>query len=374
MDRSKIFWNVVKNEEENSAEITLYGAIGSDDCADDIVDKHVARTLESLKGVSNLKVYINSPGGSVPAATSIYNALKRHEAFVEVHIDGLAASAATIIACAGDKVCMPNNAIYMIHNPWTITAGDERELMKTADVMAKWKATIVDTYVKKTGLDEETLSKLMDDESWFSAEEALAYNFIDEISGEEIKVENYGDMLIANSLSMDISCFKNSPFKSANNKNKGKISANVVKEPPQEPKNIINEEENMTKAELKEKFPDMYNEIYQEGEQAERARIKNIEENAPSGFDELVTKAKFDEPVNYETLAVNILREQQVRNEIIKTENTAKLAKIQAENGAGLSHVANNGSGSANSETNETILGTSVGLVINAMKKTKEGK
>ena len=187
--------------------------------------------------------------------------------------------------------------------------------------MAKWKATIVDTYVKKTGLDEETLSKLMDDESWFSAEEALAYNFIDEISGEEIKVENYGDMLIANSLSMDISCFKNSPFKSANNKNKGKISANMVKEPPQEPKNIINEEENMTKAELKEKFPDMYNEIYQEGEQAERARIKNIEENAPSGFDELVTKAKFDEPVNYETLAVNILREQQVRDEIIKTEN-----------------------------------------------------
>ena len=130
----------------------------------------------------------------------------------------------------------------------------------------------------------------------------------------------------------------------------------------------------MTKAELKEKFPDMYNEIYQEGEQAERARIKNIEENAPSGFDELVTKAKFDEPVNYETLAVNILREQQVRNEIIKTENTAKLAKIQAENGAGLSHVANNSSGSANSETNETILGTSVGLVINAMKKTKEVK
>ena len=81
-----------------------------------------------------------------------------------------------------------------------------------------------------------------------------------------------------------------------------------------------------------------------------------------------------DEIVNYETLAVNILREQQVRDEIIKTENTAKLAKIQAENGAGLPHVANNGSGSANSKTNETILGTSVGLVIDEMKKTKEVK
>ncbi|WP_435309669.1 head maturation protease, ClpP-related [Sebaldella termitidis] len=374
MDRSKIFWNVVKNEEENSAEITLYGAIGSDECADDVVDKHVARTLESLKGVSNLKVYINSPGGSVPAATSIYNALKRHEAFVEVHIDGLAASAATIIACAGDKVYMPNNAIYMIHNPWTITAGDERELIKTADVMAKWKATIVDTYVKKTGLDEETLSRLMDDESWFSAEEALAYNFIDEISGEEIKVENYGNRVIVNNLSFDLGSFKNNPFKRSNNKNTIPISAKVTEKPVKEPKNIINKEENMTKAELKEKFPDMYNEIYQEGEQAERARIKNIEENAPSGFDDLVAKAKFDEPVNYEILAVNILREQRVRDEILKTENANKLAKIQGENGAGLAHVANNGSGSTNPTTNETILGTSVGLVINAMKKTKEGK
>ena len=92
----------------------------------------------------------------------------------------------------------------------------------------------------------------------------------------------------------------------------------------------------MNKAELKEKYPDMYNEIYQEGEKAERARIKNIEENAPSGFDDLIAKAKYADPVNYEQLAVNIVREQQEREKIQNKVNAEKLENIQKENGEGL--------------------------------------
>ena len=369
MDRSKIFWNIEKKEEEKEAIITLYGTIGSNECSDDVVDKHIRNTLNSLKDYEKIKLYVNSPGGSVMAATSIYNALKNHKAFIEVYVDGIAASAATIITCAGDKVYMPNNTMFMVHNPMTVASGSSKDFNKTADVLDKVKDTILNTYVSKTGQEKEILSQLMDDESWLSAEDALEYGFIDEILVQNASIENMGDRLIVNSIVMDISSFKNNPFK-----NTTTTSVEMPKNVSKEPENIMNEEENMTKAELKEKFPDMYNEIYQEGEQAERVRIKNIEENVPSGFDELVTKAKFDEPVNYETLAVNILREQQVRDEIIKTENTAKLAKIQTEYGAGLPHVANNGSGSANSETNETILGTSVGLVIDAMKKTKEVK
>ena len=336
MDRSKIFWNVVKNEEDNSGEITLYGAIGSDDCEDDVVDRHVKNTLDNLKDVDHLKVYINSPGGSVSAAVAICQAIKRHKADVEIHIDGLAASAATIITCAGDKVCMPNNALFMIHNPWTIAAGDSNELNKTADVLDKFKATIINTYMEKTGLDEEVLSKLMDEETWMTAEEALAYNFIDEISGQETKIENYNNKLIVNNLSFDIGKFKNSPFKL-------QISNNAVNKPKEVPKTSVAnnkpKEENMTKAELKEKFPDMYNEIYQEGEQAERERIKNIEDNAPAGFEDLVAKAKFEEPLNFEALAVNILREQQARDVAQNKVNAEILENIQAENGEGLARI-----------------------------------
>lgn len=374
MPRINKFWNIFKDEEESTADITLYGSIGSDECSDDVVDKHIKKTLDSLKGTSNLKVYINSPGGSVSAATAIYNALKNHEAYVEVYIDGLAASAATIIACAGDKVYMPDNALFMIHNPWTIAAGDSGELNKTADILDKFKETIINTYISKTGLDKETLSQLMDDESWFTAKEAQEYNFVDEILHEKSKIENYGDRLIVNDLSFDIGKFKNNPFKSINNKNIISISAKTNTEPPQKQKNIKNEEENMTKAELKEKFPDIYNEIYLEGEQAERERIKNIEENVPGGFEDLVTKAKFEEPVNYEALAVSVLKEQQTRDELKKKENTGILDKIKDENGAGLPHVANNGTGNAATGNKETVLGTPVGLIINAMKKIREGK
>lgn len=346
MNRNKIFWNVVKDEEENTAEITLYGSIGSDECSDDVVDKHIRKTLNSLKDTSSLKVYINSPGGSVSAATAIYNALKNHKANVEIHIDGLAASAATIIACAGDKVFMPNNALFMIHNPWTVAAGDSNELNKTADVLQKFKTTIINTYVKKTGLDEETLSQLMDAETWLTAEEAMEYNFIDEISQQESKIENYGNRLIVNNLSFDIGKFKNSPFKNVGARNFAGTNGGVNMRPPtpkpqiRKPNNQIeNKEEIMDKVELKEKHPEIYNEIYNEGIESERERLKNIEENAPTGFDDLVLKAKFEEPMNYETLAVNILREQQEREKVQNKINSEKLAAIQIENGEGLEHM-----------------------------------
>ena len=331
MDRSKIFWNIEKKEEEKEAIITLYGTIGSNECSDDVVDKHIRNTLNSLKDYEKIKLYVNSPGGSVMAATSIYNALKNHKAFIEVYVDGIAASSATIITCAGDKVYMPNNTMFMVHNPMTVASGSSKDFNKTADVLDKVKETILNTYVSKTGQEKEILSQLMDDESWLSAEEALEYGFIDEILVQNASIENMGEKLIVNSIVMDISSFKNNPFK-----NTVVNSAETPKKISKEPGNMINEEENMTKAELKEKFPDIYNEIYKEGEQGERERIKNIEENAPSGFDDLVVKAKYADPVNYEQLAVNIVREQQEREKIQNKVNAEKLENIQKENGEGL--------------------------------------
>jgi len=109
----------VKNDEEKTAELILYGSIGSDEYWDDISDKVFKQDIENLGDVENITLHINSPGGSVFSAVAIANTLKNHKAKVTANIDGLAASAATIITSACDTVRMPKNALFMIHNPIT---------------------------------------------------------------------------------------------------------------------------------------------------------------------------------------------------------------------------------------------------------------
>ena len=125
------FWNIMKNEEENSTDMILYGTIGSDEWWDDICDKTFKEDIANLGEVENINLHINSPGGSVFAAVAIANTLKNHKAKVTAYIDGLAASAATIITSACDIVKMPKNALFMIHNPLTWAYGNKQELEKT---------------------------------------------------------------------------------------------------------------------------------------------------------------------------------------------------------------------------------------------------
>ena len=364
MRRNNQFWNMSKNETANSAELTLYGTIGSEEYWDDISDKKFKKDIEDLGDVSNIKLYINSPGGSVSAATAIYNTLKNHKANIEIYIDGFAASAATIISCAGDKVYMPNNAIFMIHNPWTYTWGDSKELNKTADTLEKYKDTIINTYVNKTGQNKEILSQLMDDESYLTAAEAKEYGFIDEILHEESNIENFANKLIVNGIAHDMSNFKNNPFKNMENRQERNARQTFT----EEPKNKENKEEKMTKAELKEKFPALYNEIIGEGAEEERKRIQDIEENAPAGYEELVTKAKFEEPVNYQVLAVSIIREQQEREKVQSKINAEILDNIKKENGAGLERIE----GAAGEETQEIKDKNAAERIINRMKGGKK--
>lgn len=302
--RNKTIWNIVKNDDKN-AELILYGDIDESFWGDTISAKEVTEHLADLD-VENINVYINSNGGVVDTAIAINNALRRHKAKVTVNIDGIAASAATLITCAGDTVRMPKNALFMIHNPLTIAMGDSEEMRKQADVLEKYKNSIMETYLQKVNIDKEKLSELMDNESWLSTEEALKYGFIDEII-ENVDIQVVENKVISNNMVFNMAEFKN---------------FNVDK-------NIKNNEkgsEKMTREEIKNQYPDIYAEIINEGKEIgikeERTRIQEIED---LGYNhEVVNKAKFEEPKNARDLALEIVS-------LMKQENQNKLNRIQDE-------------------------------------------
>ena len=337
------FWNIMKNEEENSADMILYGTIGSDEWWDDICDKTFKEDIANLGEVENINLHINSPGGSVFAAVAIANTLKNHKAKVTAYIDGLAASAATIITSACDIVKMPKNALFMIHNPLTWTYGNKQELEKTGILLDKVKDSILETYLAKAkDKTKEELSALMDEEKWFNAEEAKEYGFIDEIVGEMEKPQNVNNLLIVNSLAFDISKFKNFPNS----------------RPPVPPKYI---EDEMTIDKIKNSYPEIYQEILNQGIISERKRIQEIEDLDVAGYDEIINNAKYNEPINAANLALKILN-------IKKEKNKEALRNIQEESRETPIPVAPKDEGSS-----RTVIGIPVANILKYMNKKTGG-
>lgn len=182
---SKKWWEF-KMQATNEAELYLYIEIadwGGGYCA------HSAQSfkaeLDSLGNIDVLNMYINSPGGDVFEGSAIYNMLKRKPFFKNVYIDGLAASIVSMIATVGDKVIMPSNTMMMIHNAWGTRQGDHILLRKAADDLERITGSMKQAYLEKSNgkLDEETLTKLMDDTTWLSAQECFDYGLCDEVVG-----------------------------------------------------------------------------------------------------------------------------------------------------------------------------------------------
>lgn len=140
-----------------------------------------AKELVALGDITTITLHLNTPGGSVSDGTAIYNALKNHKAIATVEIDGYALSVGSIIALAGDTIKMADNALFMIHNPAGLVFGDADDMRKSADVTDKHKEAMLNTYEAKTGTNRKKLSQMMDDETWFTANEALDVGFIDEV-------------------------------------------------------------------------------------------------------------------------------------------------------------------------------------------------
>lgn len=180
------FWNWIKNEADEekgvpeSRTLFLNGEISDETWfGDEVTPKLFKSELES--GDGDITVWINSPGGDVFAAAQIYNMLMDYPHNVTVKIDGLAASAASVIAMAGTEVLMSPVAMMMIHNPATVAIGDAGEMKKAIDMLAEVKESIMNAYEIKTGLSRPRISHLMDAESWFNATKAVELGFADGI-------------------------------------------------------------------------------------------------------------------------------------------------------------------------------------------------
>lgn len=200
----KRFWNWVRNE--NGRTLFLDGPIAEETWfGDEITPKQFKTELISESG--DITIWINSPGGDVFAASQIYNMLMDYQGNVTVKIDGLAASAASVIAMAGGDVLMSPVSMLMIHNPMTLAFGDTAEMEKAISMLGEVKESIINAYELKTGLSRAKLAHLMDAESWFNAKKAVELGFADGImfstQSEQVPTNDgviFSKMAVMNSL------------------------------------------------------------------------------------------------------------------------------------------------------------------------------
>ena len=183
----KKFWNwkkkAVNLESGQEAEeriLFMNGVIAEDSWFDDDVTPQLFKD-ELMSGSGNITVWINSPGGDCVAAAQIYNMLMDYHGDVTVKIDGVAASAASVVAMAGTKVLIAPTALMMIHNPATMAFGDHADMEKAIDMLSEVKESIINAYEQRTGLPRGKISNMMDAETWFSAQKAVELGFADKI-------------------------------------------------------------------------------------------------------------------------------------------------------------------------------------------------
>lgn len=175
----KKFWNWARDADETRT-LYLHGAIAEESWFEDEVTPALFKA-ELMSGGGDVTLWINSPGGDCVAAAQIYNMLMDYPGNVTVKIDGIAASAASVIAMAGTKVLMSPTGLMMIHNPLTIAIGDSEEMQKAIQMLDEVKESIINAYEIKTGLSRAKLSHLMDAETWLNANKAMELGFADGI-------------------------------------------------------------------------------------------------------------------------------------------------------------------------------------------------
>ena len=197
MDR---FWHwttsTIPGAPRNTATRTLLleGYIAQESWFDDeITPKAFKADLEDQGQQDDIIVKIHSPGGDVFAAAQIYNMLKEYRGKVEVHVDGLAASAASVIAMAGDEVCVSPLSVVMIHNPAMVVGGEASDLAVGIQLLNEVKESIINAYAAKTSLSRTKISHLMDRETWMSAHKAIELGFADRILYEDTSIVVHGE-------------------------------------------------------------------------------------------------------------------------------------------------------------------------------------
>lgn len=200
MKNQKKFW-IWKNQTQNETEteervLEINGTIAEESWFDDDVTPTMFKD-ELFRGNGPITIWLNSPGGDCIAASQIYSMLMDYKGSVTVKIDGIAASAASVIAMAGTKVLMAPTALMMIHNPATIAAGDHEDMQKAIEMLSEVKESIINAYEIKTGQSRAKLSHMMDSETWMNANKAVELGFADEILNDERHEKEMSDIAFA---------------------------------------------------------------------------------------------------------------------------------------------------------------------------------
>ncbi len=313
----KQFWQF-RNAADGGAELLLYGDIASEQSwfGDEVTPKQFARDLEAA-GAGDLTVRINSCGGDVFAAAAIGNLLESRPGQTTARIDGVCASAATIVACHCGKVIAAADSTYMIH-PVTIFAGyaGETELKQYMDALGTIRENIVGLYAKKTGRDEAEVAAEMDATSWWTAAQAQEKGFVDEIAGSaDVRVENRDGVLFVNRVSMGLPFAAAPKFVQESLAPADAESGLFANRPQAQAPEAREEEQEMeirSIDDLRTSYPELVDQLEREAAesaaQAERARIQGIEDMALPGSEELAERAKFTTPMTAENFAVEMVK------------------------------------------------------------------
>lgn len=321
---SKPFWKF-QNIAGGSAELLLYGDISDSTWwGDEVTPKQFAEDLEKLGSVNEITVRINSGGGDVFAAQAIGNLLEQHGANVVARIDGLCASSATIVACHCDKVVAADDSTYMVHPVRLGLMGyyDAVTMQQYLSALDTIKENIISLYAKKTGREKDEVTGWMDATSWWTAAQAKENGFVDELmdDGEKPVVENRSGVLFVNSVDMHLP-FDKAPTFMQNSLAAPTAAGRFVNNPEAErPGEQHEEAQNMeikTVDDLRQAYPELVAQIEQAAADRatndERARIRDIEEMALPGSEDITAEAKFTKPLSandYARAAMKRAKEQ----------------------------------------------------------------
>ncbi len=263
--------------EKNRVELLIYGPI-FDSESNPNSSRRIAEFLLEHNDAEEIAVRINSPGGSAYSGIAIHNALKNHKARIIAYIDGMAASAASVIPMGADEIHINSCAQMMIHNPSNLIWGDEHAMRKEADNLAKLKESVMNAYLSKVKISKEELIKVLDEETIYTAEGALQCGLATHIVEEVVRegVVMYSGPLNSENFEEYMESFQNT----------------IKMEQP----SIKKETDimTMTREQLKSDNPALYSEIIEEGKREERSRLQALDTINVPGSEELVRKAKYE--------------------------------------------------------------------------------
>lgn len=334
------FWKF-RNQADGCGELLLYGNIAGEKSwwGDEVTPKEFYEELNALGNVSEITVRINSGGGDVFAAQAIGNFLEQHAANVTARIDGVCASAATIIACHCNKVIAANDSTYMVH-PVRMYCGyaNEADLQKFLEALATIKENIISLYAKKTGRTKDEVTGWMDDESWWTGPQAKENGFVDELTDEGAGAvyENRNGVLFVNSVSMNLPLDKTPQF--VQKRLAEPVAGSIADKNSTDKKEEI-KMEIKTVDDLRKMYPDLVGKIEKEAAEAatnaERERIKGIEDAALPGSEALAAEAKFTKPMSVSDFAVALVKNA-------KAQGATYLAQIKEDaDKSGVNNVTN---------------------------------